>query len=200
MQVILKEDVPSLGEEGQVKNVAAGYARNYLVPRGMASYITLEAMETVRQRKKKIEARIAQKKEDAKSVQQKISDLTLEIPMPCGVTGRLFGAVTPHMVVDMLIERSIDITNKQVALSHHLIKQIGDYSVMVSLYGGATAELKLKVIPDASSEYDEDAAAAKETEKNEAEAAQASDEASNVTTSDAASEVISEPSSETDEA
>ena len=94
MKVILNVDVKSLGEEGDVKNVANGYARNFLLPRNLAvpyNYATVAYFES---RKAEIEARKEQKRKDSASLKDKLEALTLEVVMPAGANGKLYGAVS----------------------------------------------------------------------------------------------------------
>ena len=93
MKVILNVDVKSLGEEGDVKNVANGYARNFLLPRNLAVPYNETTVAIFEARKAEIEARKEQKRKDSLSLKEKLEAAVIEITMPAGANGKLYGAV-----------------------------------------------------------------------------------------------------------
>ena len=102
MKVILNKDLATLGEEGDVKDVAKGYARNYLFPRGIALPYTPRMVKLLEGRKAEIEGRKEQKRLDARGLKEKLDSLELSITMPAGANGRLYGAVTSQTIADEL--------------------------------------------------------------------------------------------------
>jgi len=146
MKVILNKELASLGEEGDVKDVAKGYARNYLFPRGIALPYNERTVKLFESRREEIEARKAQKRTDALSLKEKIELLALEITMPAGSNGKLYGAVTSQTVADELSKQGFQIERKRLELVGSSFKNAGKYKVIVKLYESATAELSVTVI------------------------------------------------------
>lgn len=146
MKIILNEDVKYLGEEGDVKTVANGYARNYLFPRNLAlpyNNVTLAYFES---RKEEIEAKKAKKRLDSASLQEKLTAHTVEIVMPAGVNGKLYGAVTAQTVASALAKDGFEIERKRIDIPGSTIKSVGNYTVVIRLYEATTAELSLSVV------------------------------------------------------
>ena len=122
MKVILNVDVKSLGEEGDVKNVANGYARNYLLPRNLAVPYNDATVAIFEARKAEIEARKEQKRKDSASLKDKLEALTLELSMPAAANGKLFGAVTSHVVAEALAKQGFEIERKRIEIAGSTIK------------------------------------------------------------------------------
>ena len=145
MKVILNDDVKHVGEMGDVKNVANGYARNYLFPRMLAVPYTDETVAYFEGKKAEIEARKEQKCNDSKSTKEKLEALNLELVMPAGNNGKLFGAVTSQTLVAKLAELGFDIERKKIEVPGSTIKSVGSYSVKIHLYETTVAEVNLSV-------------------------------------------------------
>ncbi|PIE97716.1 MAG: 50S ribosomal protein L9 [Treponema sp.] len=145
MKVILNEDVKHLGEEGDVKDVAAGYARNYLLPRNLAvpcNEFTLAHFESKRE---EIEARKETKRANAAGIKEKLEALEILIPMQAGPSGKLYGAVTNQTIADELQKQGFDIERKKIEVPGSTIKTAGTFTVNVRLYESAIAEVTVKV-------------------------------------------------------
>ncbi|MDR2177117.1 MAG: 50S ribosomal protein L9 [Treponema sp.] len=145
MKVILNKDLPTLGEEGDVKDVAKGYARNYLFPRGIALPYNEGTVKLFEARKGEIETRKAEKRDAAKGLKERIEALELVITMPAGANGRLFGSVTSQTVADELARLGFQVERKRIELPGASFKNVGKYKVTVRLYESALAELGLTV-------------------------------------------------------
>ena len=145
MKVILNVDVKSLGEEGDVKNVANGYARNFLLPRNLAVPFNEATVAIFEARKADIEARKEIKRQNAKSLKEKLEAATFEIEMPAGNNGKLYAAVTTHIVADILAKQGYEIERKRIDLPGIAIKTVGTYHAVVKLYEAQTAEIKIVV-------------------------------------------------------
>ena len=146
MKVILNEDVKHLGEEGDVKVVANGYARNYLFPRNLAvpyNDFTVAYFET---RKADIEAKKVAKRADAEALKEKLANLAVKFEMPAGSNGKLFGAVTNQTIADYLQANGFDIERKRIEVPGLTIKTVGKYVCTVHLYEAAVAELTVEVV------------------------------------------------------
>ncbi len=169
MKVILNVDVKHLGEEGDVKNVANGYARNFLFPRNLAVPYNDATVAIFEAKKAEIEARKEQKRKDSASLKEKLEGLELELVMPAGANGKLFGSVTNSVVADALAKLGYEIERKRIEIAGSAIKAVGSYKVTVKLYEAQTAEVKVNVKPQET----EDSAKAKKAEPAKEEAAEA---------------------------
>ena len=146
MKVILNKDLSTLGEEGDVKDVAKGYARNFLFPRGIALPYTPQTVKLFEARKGEIEERKAVKRQDAMGLKERLELLELSITMPAGANGKLYGAVTPQTVADELAKQGFDIDRKRIDLAATSIKVVGKYKAVVRLYESSKAEIQITVI------------------------------------------------------
>lgn len=167
MKVILNVDVKYLGEEGDVKNVATGYARNYLLPRALAVPFTPETEALFEAKKAEIEARKEVKRANARTLKEKLEGSSFAIEMPAGANGRLYGAVSTHVVADILSKNGFDIERKRIDIPGLAIKTVGTYHAVVKLYEAQTAEITLVVKAQGSDE--EKAETKKEAKKEEPE-------------------------------
>jgi len=146
MKVILNKDHAPLGEEGDVKDVAKGYARNYLFPRGIALPYTSRMIKLIEGRKAEIDARKEQKRLDARSLKEKLDSLEVTIIMPAGANGRLYGAVTNQTIADELVKKGFQIERKRIELSGNGFKAVGKYKAIVKLYENQTAEISIIIV------------------------------------------------------
>ena len=145
MKVILNKDLATLGEEGDVKDVAKGYARNFLFPRGIALPYTPRTIKMFESRKGEIEARKEQKRQDALGLKEKLENLELSLSMPAGANGRLYGAVTSQTICDELAKQGFHIERKRVELAGNSFKSVGKYKAAVKLYESQTAEIQITI-------------------------------------------------------
>lgn len=145
MKVILNQDVKHLGEEGDVKDVATGYARNYLFPREFAvpcNDMTLAYFET---RKADIEAKKASKRAEAASLKDKLEAAVINFVMPAGTNGKLYGAVTNQSIADEFKKLGFEIERKRIEVPGLTFKSVGKYHVTVHLYESASATVQVIV-------------------------------------------------------
>jgi large subunit ribosomal protein L9 len=145
MRVILNQDVPNLGELGDVKDVAPGYARNFLFPRSLAFAHNAKAVALFEKRKAEIDALKASKRAASASLKEKIEAEDFVLVLPAGANGKLYGAVTGHNVADELAKKGIDVERKKIEVPGHSIKSVGNYKVLVRLYEKEEATLRLIV-------------------------------------------------------
>ena len=173
MEVILKEDVDSLGLRGDVVNVARGYARNYLLPRGLAELATPGLVRDLERRTAQRARHEAQTVEEAQAIAARLEVTELRFEVNAGPTGSLFGSVTATNVADRLWEQEkIRVDRRKIDMD--TIKRIGRYTVPVELFADVTAELHVAVAPEGEELPTEEELAA--LAAAEAEAARASDE------------------------
>ena len=143
--LILLDDVAKLGLAGDEVVVKAGYARNYLIPRGLAAKATPGILRLVESRKALIAERRAKDLADAKALAEKIGSLTVKITASSGSDGRLYGSVTSKDISEALLKQhKIDIDKRKLILSEN-IKAYGTYNVEVKVYPEITATLKVTV-------------------------------------------------------
>ncbi len=151
MKVILTEVVKFLGEPGEVKEVANGYARNYLLPRKMAVAATPGAMKQIDQRKATETRRIAKAEDDNRSLASTIEQTTLHIKARVGTGGRLYGSVTSIDIAKALSDQlGQEIDRRKVELDENL-HQVGTYQVPVRLVGRLVPKVNVIVEPDEAS-------------------------------------------------
>ena len=145
MKVILNVDVKSLGEEGDVKNVANGYARNFLLPRNLAVPYNEATVLMFEARKAEIEARKEQKRKDSASLKDKLEAANVEVTMPAGANGKLYGAVSAHVISEALAKLGFEIERKRIELPGAAIKSVGTFKIIIKLYESQTAEIHVVV-------------------------------------------------------
>ncbi len=167
MKVILNDDVKHLGEMGDVKNVANGYARNYLFPRMLAVPYTNETVAYFEGKKAEIEARKEQKRADSKSLKEKLESMNVELVMPAGANGKLYGAVTNLTLAEYFSKNGYEIERKRIEVPGLTIKTVGNYVLKVHLYEATLAEVKLSVKPQEEAKKEEAPKAKKEAKAEE---------------------------------
>jgi large subunit ribosomal protein L9 len=145
MKIILKQDYASLGEEGDIKEVAAGYARNFLIPQGIASTHSIHAINELTKRQHIIARKKADKVKEARGHKEKLEAEKLVFHFASGDKGRLFGAVTPATVSEELAKKGMNIEKKFIDIPNHSIKEVGESEIKVRLYGSEVATLKVVV-------------------------------------------------------
>lgn len=148
MEIILKQDIPKLGNKDDIIKVKNGYGRNFLIPKGMATLAT----ET----NKKIHAEILRQRshketklrEDAEKKVQKMSGIELKIGAKTSSTGKIFGSVNNIQIADALIAKGFEVDRKNITIDGDLIKEIGTYKATVKLYKDIKAEISFEVISE----------------------------------------------------
>lgn len=144
MQVILLKDVKALGKKGDIRDVAEGYGRNFLIPRGMAVEASGGHLKQHQQEEKMMAGKKAKALEAAEKTASKLNGLTLEMVAKVGEAGRLFGSITSNDVAAALKEKGFSVDKRKVELSDP-VKALGTYSVRVKLHPEVDATLELIV-------------------------------------------------------
>lgn len=147
MKVILKENVESLGKAGDVIKVADGYARNFLIPKGLAVEASSRNLKTIEQEKKIILQKVEKQKKEAEILAAKISGVVCTISRKVGDQDKLFGSVNPKDIESRLREDGIGIDRKWIDLDEP-IKSLGEFPVKMKMPGGVTAEIKVVVVAE----------------------------------------------------
>jgi large subunit ribosomal protein L9 len=144
-EVILKENIPSLGAEADVVKVRRGFARNFLVPQGKAYEVTPANLKRLNLLKAKRADREAQELNEAEELARKINKVKLEFTLETGETGKAFGSVTAKDIEDKLLaEADLKVDRHRIRLERP-IKESGEIEVPIQLHGDVTATLKLEV-------------------------------------------------------
>ncbi len=142
--VILRENVDGLGTIGDVVTVKAGYARNYLLPQGLASVADSRNVKELEHQKRQLARKLEKVTKDAEGVKARIEKVTCEFTQRAGEEGKLFGSVTSMDLETKLQEAGIEIPRKKIQLGEP-IKSLGEHTVPVKLDAGVVAELKVVV-------------------------------------------------------
>jgi large subunit ribosomal protein L9 len=146
MQVILRSDYETLGKIGDVITVKPGYARNFLIPRGIAYSANKSNLARLEQDRKVLQMRDLKERRKAGDVYAQINGLRLLKAMQVGEEDRMFGAVTSSDIAELVKERGIDIDRRKIQLDEP-IKHLGEFQIPVKLHREVTAMLVVDVVP-----------------------------------------------------
>jgi large subunit ribosomal protein L9 len=148
MEIILKQDIPSLGHKDDVISVKNGYANNYLIPQGLAVAATVSAKkvhaENIRQRAHK-EAKV---KADAEAFAKKLEGIKLTIGAKTSSTGKIFGSVNTIQIAESLVEKGFDIDRKNISIKEDQIKETGTYTVEIKLHREVKVSIEFEVVAE----------------------------------------------------
>lgn len=145
MEVILREEIRALGKAGEVVKVAPGYARNFLLPQGLAVIADPKNLKELEHHKRAVETRQTKLKAEAETLAKKIGSLDITIKHDAGEEDKLFGSVTAKDIWEALRKEKIPVERRQIYLASP-IKQLGVYEVPVKLHAAVTATLKVSVV------------------------------------------------------
>jgi large subunit ribosomal protein L9 len=145
VEVILKEHVEHLGQRGDIVKVAAGYARNYLLPRKLALAVTLENKKQVERERAKAEAREADERVQAQALGARLAAVEIAIARRVGENDTLYGSVTSADIAEALAARDLPIDRRKINLPEPL-KAIGEHQVAVKLHRDVTITVKVSVV------------------------------------------------------
>lgn len=174
MKVVLRKDVPKLGEAGTVQDVSGGYARNYLVPQGLAVYASEGELKMAAHNLAVKERKVARQEEQLRSLAEKIEGQSLVFTARAGEGGRLFGSITAADIASQLAERIGEEVDRRKVELDEPIRALGNSKVAVHLVGRLRPEVSVTVNPEdapeeeAATEDAEAEAPAEETETAEA--------------------------------
>ena len=145
MEVILKEDIANLGKIGEVVRVRDGYARNYLLPRGLVLEANKKNLKTFEHHKKIVGDQKQKILRQAQSVGDQLAGVSVTLTMRAGEEGKLFGSVTNIQIEKALKAQGLDVDRRKIQLGEP-IKAVGDYDVPVRLSADVTVPLKVSVV------------------------------------------------------
>jgi large subunit ribosomal protein L9 len=145
MKVILNQDVTGLGEEGDIKDVANGYARNFLLPRKLVVPHTKEFLAVLEHKRVAIDKRKDEKRLEAASLKERLEAEEIRFAVPAGENGKLFGSVSNANIATELDKRGFQIEKKRIEIPEHTIRNVGTFKVKIRLYDKEEATIKLVV-------------------------------------------------------
>lgn len=144
MKVLLKQDVPKIGKKGELLDVKEGYARNFLIPNGLAVEASGGAVKQVEEEKKALDRRKAKEKEEAQELGKKIEAVPILLKHKAGEEGRLFGSITSSEVADALKQKGFDIEKKKIVLDEP-IRLVGRHNAKIKLHPEVTVSIAVEV-------------------------------------------------------
>ena len=148
MEVILREHVDNLGRRGEIVKVAEGYARNYLLPRKLALAVNEANKRQIERERAVAEARDAEERSGAEAMAQRIGALDIQIARRVGENNTMYGSVTTADIAAALHAKGFEVEKRKITL-HDPIKSVGEHVVPVKIHRDVTAQIKVKVVPEA---------------------------------------------------
>lgn len=149
MEVILREHVDNLGRRGDVVKVAAGYARNYLLPQKLALPVTEASRRQIAREREKAEARDAEEKSAADALAQRMAALDISIARRVGENNTMYGSVTSADIAHALAAKGFEVEKRKIHLPD-AIKSLGEHTVPVKIHRDVTAAVKVHVVAEAA--------------------------------------------------
>lgn len=148
MEIILKQDVDRLGSKHDLVTVKSGYARNYLIPQGMAIAATPSAKKVVAEVVKQQAHKAAKAQEEAQALASKLQGLTLKIGAKAGESGKIFGSVNSIQIAEAIQAAGHDVDRKTIHIAEDSIKELGTYEATIKLHKEVTATISFEVVAD----------------------------------------------------
>jgi large subunit ribosomal protein L9 len=146
MKLVLTDDVKGLGHRGDVVNVAEGYGRNFLLPRGLAFPATAGNLKRLEQERKRYDARVSHEKDEAQKVAQSIEGVRIVLHKKAGENNALYGSVTSSELADALAAKGLTVDKRKIDLEEP-IKRLGEHTVHVKLHREVAVSLTVEVKP-----------------------------------------------------
>jgi large subunit ribosomal protein L9 len=144
VKLILREDVPKLGNAGDVVSVKPGYARNFLLPQGKAALASEAKVKELEHHRRLIAEKVARELKDLGAARDRLEQLELAVEAQAGEEGRLFGSVTAIQIAELIAEKGIEIDRRRIDLAEP-IKEVGEHTVPIRLHREVIANVRLKV-------------------------------------------------------
>ena len=167
MQIILREKIRNLGDLGQLVNVKPGYARNFLVPNGHALQATKSNLAKFEAERVELEKLASNKLEQAKARARSIEAVKISILANAGDGGKLFGSIGTKDIADAMTAQGVQVDRHEVRLPNGVIRELGQYEVVVHLHTDVEAKISVQVKTDGQSVFiDEELVAVKEGRKH----------------------------------
>lgn len=148
MDIILKQDVANLGQKDDIVKVKDGYARNYLIPRGMAVTATESAKKVLAENTRQRAHKEAKIKEAAQSQAAKMNNLKLTIGAKTSTTGKIFGSINTIMLAEALKDKGFEVDRKNIIFDEEHIKEVGVYKAKVKLHKEVSVEIEFEIVAE----------------------------------------------------
>ena len=149
MQIILIQDVKNLGYKNDIVNVKPGYARNYLIPQGMAILATESARKVLAENMRQQAYKQGKIKKEAQDIATLLEGLTLRIPAKAAATGKIFGSVNNVQIANAIKEaKGIEIDRKQIMIDDDTIKEVGNYTAKIRLHKEVSVDINFEVFAE----------------------------------------------------
>lgn len=148
MEIILKKDVDRLGSQHDIVTVKSGFARNFLIPQGMAVAATPSAKKVVAEVIKQQSHKAAKAMEEATKIAAKLEGLSIKIGAKAGENGKIFGSVNSIQIADAIQAAGQTVDRKNIHISEDSIKELGSYEATIKLHKEVTATVKFEVVAD----------------------------------------------------
>ena len=147
MKIILREEVPMLGVKGDIVNVSAGYARNFLIPKKLAFQATPSNLKVYEEEQRQKRIRANKEKRLAEKIALELEKVSCTAPVAVGEEDRVFGSVTTQTIADLLTEKGFEIDKRKIVLEEPL-KALGVYTVPIKLHAEVEAKVKVWVVKE----------------------------------------------------
>ena len=144
VKVILSEDVPKLGDAGDLVSVRPGHARNFLLPQGKAILATAAKVAELEHHRRRIAEKVSKEMKDLGAARDRLEQIVLEVEAKAGEEGKLFGSVTTLQIAELLGEKGVEIDRRRIDLAEP-IKEVGEHKVPIKLHREIVANIVLKV-------------------------------------------------------
>ena len=144
VKVILSEDVPKLGDAGDLVSVRPGHARNFLLPQGKAILATAAKVAELEHHRRRIAEKVGKEMKDLGAARDRLEQIVLEVEAKAGEEGKLFGSVTTLQIAELLGEKGVEIDRRRIDLAEP-IKEVGEHKVPIKLHREIVANIVLKV-------------------------------------------------------
>jgi len=148
MDIILKQDVANLGQKDDIVKVKNGYARNYLIPKGLATTATESAKKVLAENTRQRAHKEAKVKAEAQSIAEKMKGLKLIIGAKTSTTGKIFGSVNTIMLAEALKDKGFDIDRKNIIFDEEHIKEVGVYKAKAKLHKEVSIEIEFEIVAE----------------------------------------------------
>lgn len=147
MKIILKEDFENLGKVGEVVEVKAGFARNYLIPQQLALQATPQSLRIIEQEKARNKIKLSKDKRDAELLAEQLKEVSLTANVQVGEEDKIFGAVTSQNIAELLSSKGFEIDKRKIHLEEPL-KALGVFEVPIKLHTEVEAKIKVWVVKE----------------------------------------------------
>ncbi|MBN1185958.1 MAG: 50S ribosomal protein L9 [Bacteroidales bacterium] len=148
MEIILKQDIPNLGSKDDMVVVKDGYARNYLIPKGLAINATVSAKKMFEENQRQRAHKEEKLKEEALKNAEKLKGITLSIGAKTSSKGKIFGSVNTIQIAEALQEKGFDIDRKNITINEDIIKEVGNYKAHVKLHKEVIVDIPFEIVAE----------------------------------------------------